>query len=683
MKKTLIIAASLFLIITTQAQKRPQPKPGPAPKINIKKPETFKLLNGLTVLIVENHKLPRVAFSLTLDNAPYAEGSKKGVDDLTSALLGNGTSKITKDAFNDEVDFLGADVNIYSSGASANGLTKYSGRVLELMSMGALDPKFTQEEFDKSKDKLIENLKTQEKNVQVVAARVESVLAYGKNHPLGEYLSEETIKNVSLADVKSHYNTYFVPENAYLVVVGDVNPKQVKKQVENLFGGWAKATAPKLVYNDPKNAQYTQIDFVDMPNAVQSEISLVNTYNLKMSDADYFPAIVANQVLGGDFNSYLNMNLREAHGWTYGARSGMGNDKFVSSKFKANSQVRNAVTDSAVVEFVKEIKRLRTDLVDKQALDAVKAGYVGRFVMQIEKPQTIARYALNTKTEGLPENFYENYIKSINAVTPEDIKRVANKYILSDNTRIIVTGKGSEVLPGLEKLGIPILYFDKFGNPSEKPAMSKPVPAGVTAKSVLDNYIKATGGEKAVNAVRTVAMIGSTSIPQAPAPLSFSSKTDVRGKMAVELSMGGMSMMKQIVNDKEAFQIQQGQRKSIEGDEYKEMRDAAIPFKELNLMKDSKISVTGIEPINGSDAYALKNGESVLYYDVKSGLKVAESKTQDMGGKPTTLMTYYKDYRDVKGVKLPYNIIRNVGIELDIKIDDIKINEGVADADFQ
>lgn len=683
MKKIFTIAASLFLTITMQAQLRPQPKPGQAPKINIKKPETFKLSNGLTVLIVENHKLPRVAFNLTLDNAPYAEGNKKGVDDLTSALLGNGTSKISKDAYNDEIDFLGASINLYSSGASANGLTKYSGRVLELMAMGALDPNFTQVEFDKAKEKLIENLKNQEKNVQVVAGRVESVLAYGKNHPLGEYVSEESLKNVSLADVKSHYHTYFVPENAYLVVVGDVNPKQVKKQVEDLFGSWKKATAPKLTYNDPVNAQYTQIDFVDMPNAVQSEISLVNTYNLKMSDPDYFPVIVANQVLGGDFNSYLNMNLREAHGWTYGARSGMGVDKNVSSKFKANSQVRNMVTDSAVVEFVKEIKRLRTDAVDKKALDAVKAGYVGRFVMQIEKPQTIARYALNIKTEGLPENFYENYIKSINAVTPEDIKRVANKYILSDNTRIIVTGKGADVLPGLEKLGIPILYFDKYGNPTEKPAMNKPAPAGVTANSVLTNYIKAIGGDKAVNAVKTVSMAGTTTIPQAPGPLTFTSKTDSRGKLQVELLMGGMSMMKQIVNEKEAFQIQQGQKKAVEGDDYKEMKDAAVPFKELAMMKDSNVTLTGIEQINGSDAYAIKNGNGTTYYDVKSGLKVADAKTQDMGGKPVTLMTYYKDYRDVKGVKMPFNIIKNVGIELDIKIDDIKINERVTDADFK
>ena len=180
MKKSIIVVSSLFLTFIMQAQDRTQPKPGPAPSINIKKPETFSLPNGLKVLVVENHKLPRVSFNLSIDNTPYAEGDKKGVDDLTSSLIGNGSTKTSKDAFNEEIDFLGANINFFSSGAYASGLSKYASRILELMAEGALSPNFTQEEFDKEKDKLIEGLKTQEKSVTAVAGRVENVLAYGK-----------------------------------------------------------------------------------------------------------------------------------------------------------------------------------------------------------------------------------------------------------------------------------------------------------------------------------------------------------------------------------------------------------------------------------------------------------------------------------------------------------------------
>lgn len=682
MKKSILIISSLFLTIIMQGQTIPQPKPGAAPTIKIGKPQTFELKNGLKVLVVENHKLPRVSFTLTLDNDPYTEGDKKGVSDMTSTLMGSGTAKISKTAFNEEVDFLGANINFSSNGASASSLSKYAGRVLELMADGALNPKFTQEEFDKEKTKLIEGLKANEKSVAAVAARVVDVLTYGKNHPSGEYVSEATLKNVILADVQTHYNTYFVPSNAYLIIVGDVKLGETKKMVEKFFGSWKKAIAPSISFSDPKDVPQTQINFVDMPNAVQSEVNVLNMSNLKMTDPDYFAVLVANQILGGDFNSYINMNLREAHGWTYGARTSIFGDKRIST-FRASTQVRNAVTDSTVVEIFKELKRIRTEKVTEEMLANVKAGYIGRFVMQIEKPQTVAGYALRAQTQSLPADFYENYIKNISAVTADDVMRVANKYFLADNSRIVIVGKAADVAAGLEKLKYPILYFDKYGNPTTKPEMKKAVPAGVTAKTVLDNYIKAIGGEQAATAVKTVAMVGSTTIPQAPSPLSFTSKSDAKGKIMVELAMGTMSVMKQVVNEKGGYVMQQGQRQNIEGAALAEMKAVAMPFPELLLSKQQDLKLESIEIINGKEAYAVKNGKTTLFFDVNSGLKIAETTVMEQGGRSMTRTNTYNDYRDVKGVKLPFNIIQNVGFDLDIKLSEVKVNEGVTDADFQ
>ena len=680
MKKSIIILSSLFLTLIMQAQDRTQPKPGPSPVINIKKPESFTLPNGLKVMVVENHKLPRVSFTLNIDNTPYAEGNKKGVADLTSSLIGNGSMKISKDAFNEEIDFLGADLNFYSSGASGSSLSKYSGRILELMAEGALNPNFTQEEFDKEKDKLIEGLKTQEKSVAAVAGRVQNVLAFGKSHPSGEFLSEETIKNVTLADVENNYHTNFVPENAYLIIIGDVKFKETKKAVEKLFGTWLKASAPSLTYSDPKNVQYSQINFVDMPNAVQSEIALQNTVNLKMNDKDYFATIVANQILGGDFNSYLNMNLREAHGWTYGARSSIGGSKYVST-FRASTQVRNAVTDSAVVEFFKEIKKIRTEKVTDEMLSNVKAGYVGKFVMQIEKPQTVAGYALRIKTQGLPEDFYENYIKNINAVTADDVLAVANKYFLEDNIQIVIVGKGSEVIPGLEKLKIPMFYFDKYGVATEKPVMKKAVAAGVTAKTVLDNYIKAIGGEKAVLAVKSLSTIATGEI-QGTA-LEMTSKTTSSNKLVIEMKAMGMTMMKQVVNEKGAYVTQQGQRKDLDGDKLAEVKASAMPFDEIKMSQKADVTLDGIESFNGSDAYVIKNGKSTLYYDVTSGLKIGKAVVQEANGQKMTQITNFGDYKEVKGIKFPFKTSLSFGPqEIEFKTTEVKINEGVTDADF-
>lgn len=680
MKKTIFILSSLFLTVIMQAQDRPQPKPGPSPVINIGKPETFELKNGLKVMVVENNKLPRVSYNLTLDNAPYAEGDKKGVADITSALIGSGTKKMSKDVFNEEVDFLGANIGFSSNGAYASGLSKYSDRILELMADGALNSVFTQEEFDKEKAKLIEGLKTQEKSVQAVASRVEDVLVYGKNHPNGEYLTEEGINKVTLNDAILNYNTYYVPANAYLVVIGDVKFKDVKKAVEKYFGSWKKASAPAVTYSDPKDVQYTQINFVDMPNAVQSEIALVNVSNLKMTDKDYFAVLLANQVIGGDFNSYLNMNLREAHGWTYGARSSIRGDKYVG-KFKSNTQVRNAVTDSAVVEFFKELKRIRTEKVAPDMLKNVKAGYVGNFVMQIQKPGTVARYALLTKTQGLPADFYENYIKNINAVTADDIMRVANKYFLADNTRVVITGKGSEVLPGLEKLGIPMFYFDKFGNPIEKPVAKKEVPAGVTAKTVFENYIKAIGGDKNAKAVKTVFSTLTGNVQGIA--VTMTRKSSASGKKADEVTGMGQTLSKEVFDGTKGYESAQGQKQDYDAAKIADAKFYATPFPELTLASKPGITLSGIESIDGKDAYAIKDGKKTLFYDVKTGLKIAESNVEEAQGQQMTQVVTFSDYKDVKGVKVPFKTVLNVGIEIELTASDVKINEGVSETDFK
>ena len=680
MKKVIYILAGLFLSYTMQAQDRPMPKPGPSPTVNVGKPQTFQLKNGLKVLVVENSKLPRVSYSLTLDNAPYAEGQKKGVSDMLSAMIGNGTKKMNKDAFNEEIDYLGANINFGADGASASGLSKYSGRILELLADGALNPLFTQEEFDKEKAKIVEGLKADEKSVPSVASRVTDVLIFGKNHPSGEYLSEATLNNVTLTDVVDNYNTYFVPGNAYLVVVGDVKAKDVKKQVEKLFSNWKKAIAPNVSYSDPKDVQYSQINFVDMPNAVQSEISVVNVVNLKMTDKEYFAALLANQILGGGGEGRLFLNLREAHGWTYGAYSSIGSGKYVTA-FRASTSVRNAVTDSAVVEIFNEMKKIRTDLVNETDLKNAKAKYIGNFVMNMEKPGTIARYALMTETQKLPADFYENYIKNINAVTAEDIKNAANKFFLANNARVVVVGKAADVLPGLERTKIPMSYFDKYGNPTEKPAVNKAVPAGVTAKSVLDNYIKVIGGEKAVKAVKTIATKSTGTVQGTPIELTM--KVSADKKQFVEMKAMGMSMMKQVVNEKGGYMMQQGQRMDITGKELTDMREGAVPFEELDMAANKDVTLKGIEAINGNDAYAVKKGTTTYYYDVKSGYKVAEAREEEQGGQKMTQTTYYSDYKDVKGIKVPHKINMNVGIELDMTVNEVKINEGVTAADFQ
>src|SRR5690606_27633121 len=239
----------------------------------------------------------------------------------------------------------------------------------------------------------------------------------------------------------------------------------------------------------------------------------------------------------------LNMNLREANGWTYGARSIISGNKYIG-KFKAIVQVRNVVTDSAVMETMKELKRIRTEKVTPEALANVKATIIGDFVMDAEKPEMIARQALLTQTQGLSDDFYAKYIQNINAVTADDVLKAAQKYFSADNARILVVGKGSEVLPALEKLPYTINYFDRFGNPTAKPEAKK-VDANVTVQSVLDNYIKAIGGEK-TKEVKSVLKIADGEIQGMKLVLKSASTVD--GKSLMSMSMMGQVASKSVIN---------------------------------------------------------------------------------------------------------------------------------------
>lgn len=240
-KSNLSAFVLLFLVtfsVTAQIDRTTIPAAGPEPEIKLETPEEFELKNGLKVLVVENHKLPRVSYSLRIDNGPIATGDKAGVESIVASMLGNGTTSISKDDFNEEIDFLGASLGFGSSSAYASTLSKYSERILELLADAALNPLLTEEEFQKEKDKVLEGLKSTEKSMDAISSRVGNALSYGTQHPYGEYVSEETVNNVTLDNVRAFYQKYFNPNNAYLVVIGDVKLKDVKKQVKKYFGNW-------------------------------------------------------------------------------------------------------------------------------------------------------------------------------------------------------------------------------------------------------------------------------------------------------------------------------------------------------------------------------------------------------------------------------------------------------------
>ena len=681
MKKILFI---LTLLLTfpafAQVDRSQQPQPGPAPVIQLGEPERFTLKNGLSVLIVENNKLPRASVSLTLDNPPIAEGEMAGVSAMTAALLGKGSKKIDKDSFNEEVDFMGASINFGSQSASASSLSRYFNRVLELMAEAALHPNFTKEEFNKERDILLDGIKSSEKSVTSAARRVENLLAYGKNHPYGEYVSKESVEKISLADVKAFYKRYFLPNNAYLIIVGDVDGQGLKEQVKKLFGKWKKKDFPIDNIPEVNNVNSTQIDFVNMPNAVQTEVSVQNTVSLRKKDADYFPLLIANGILGGGGEARLFLNLREDKGYTYGSYSRIGNNKYTNSRFRASASVRNAVVDSAVVELLYEINRMKNEMVSDEELSRAKAKYVGSFVRAVERPSTVASYALEIETEDLPDDFYTTYLESVNSVTKEDIQRVAQKYFLVDQARVIVTGKASEVLDNLEKVQfngnvVPVNYYDKYGNVIDRPA-SFELPDGVSAQTILANYIDAIGGLDALNTIQTLEVSYNANFMGNALEATSINTADEQKQI---IKMGGNVLATVIVNASGAKVEQMGNSMDLPPEMAADMQAAIGIVPELKMMENENVTVTGTEEVDGQNVYALEmKGQSTTtttYYAVESGLKLKQTTVTEMMGQTQTQETTYGNYKSFGSLLIPTTTTVPLGPQaVDATIGDVKIN---------
>lgn len=681
MKKYILSAASIVLLSSTSLAQtidiNQMPKPGVTPTVNFNQPKSFQLKNGLTVLVVEDHKLPRVNTNLTIDRPPILEGQKAGIFDIMGALLGSGTPKVSKDEFNKRIDFLGASVSFSSQGAFANTLSKYYPDVLKLMADAIVNAQFNQDELNSEVNKAIEGLKSEEKNTSAIAEKVFSALTYGKNTSRGEFTTEASYKNIQLADIQKAYKNYYSPNQAYLVVVGDVQFDEVKKWVENSFGDWQKSKATFAPLEKPNPISKTEINVVDVPSSVQSVIKIGNLTQLVKSNPKSFSAIAANYILGGGGEARLFQNLREKNAFTYGAYSSLSMNKY-SPSFSAESSVRNEVTDKAVKEFLNELKAIST--IKPEELAKAKAKLKGQFIMSLEKPETIARFALSQKVDQLPADFYKNYLKSVDEMTLVDVQNASKLFINQGQLRIFIAGKASDFFKSVEALGFAVNYYDAQANPTKKPEI-KAVDASVTVKSIGEKYLTAIGGKAKVETIKSIIMTSSATIQGME--IEMKDTSDTTGRKAVLVSMMGNVVQKIVFDGKEGYTEAQGTKMPMPAEmKTKYLANAQI-FPELNYGSAKDVVLKGIEKMDGEDAYVVKSDNTNTYYSVATGLKLAEVITSKNKEQQVTVPTYFSDYKEVNSVKMPYTIkTQNNGMDMEFKVKSYEVNT-TKDEDFK
>lgn len=693
--KTLLITlvllpAMVFSQATKQATKRPvkkqeqtldrsiKPLPGPAPVINIGKYESFTLDNGLKVFVVENHKIPRVSYSLLIDYVPVAEGESAGLADITGQMLRTGTSNLTKDQLDEEIGFIGASLFTSSTGLYASGLKKHNDKLLQLMSDVMLNPSFNADELEKVRTRSLSALESEKDEPSAISERVSKKLLYGVNHPYSESMTEKSVKSLTADQCKTFYQTFFKPQISYMAIVGDITLTEAKANMEKYFSGWQKVEVPNIQLQDPKLPASNVVAIVDRPDAVQTTLNIGYPVDLKPGSPDAIKARVTNTILGGGTFRLFN-NLREDKAYTYGAYSRLKSDKYAGS-FSANTEIRNSVTDSAVDQILYEMKRIRKELVPADELSLAKNYMAGNFALSLEDPQTVANFAINTSRYELPADYYVNYLKNLAAVSAEDVMAMSDKYILPDNNYIVAVGKASDISSKLQAFAgkSAIRYFDVEGNEYDPAKKVKPAPEGMTAADVINAYVNAIGGAKALNKIKDVTINATTSMQGMT--IGFDIYKKAPDKYMMKIGAGDMVFQKMAYDGTNAvvFSPMNGESKKLEGDELADMKLEAVMNPELIYDQlGIKLQLDGIETVNDVDAYKViltksSGKQTTRYFDTKTSLLIREV---NEGG-----ISEYGDYREVNKVMFPFLLKQSMGGQnLDLNVLTVKVNQKLKD----
>jgi predicted Zn-dependent peptidase len=459
-------------IATAQAtfDRSKPPELGPPPRVSLPPIVTRQFPNGLKLLIVEQHELPLADFALVVGSGSTADPSgKPGVANLVSAMLREGTTTRKSLEIADQTAFLGISLFPASSWESST-LTLHTptaqlDSALALFADVALHPSFPANEFERiRKQRLTELLQLRDRGPAIANIAFPAIV-YGTAHPYGipSIGTEASVKSLTTADLQAYYQNSFKPNNATLIVVGDVTPAQIEQKINDLFGNWQRTDVPQLSYGEPPKATTTTIYLIDKPGAAQSSFR-IGAVGVPRSTSDYFALTVMNTILGGSFTSRLNQNLREARGYTYGAGSEFEMRR-AAGPFLAYAEIVTAKSDSALIEFMKELNGIR------QAVPAAELSRAKRYLQlqlpgNFETTQEIAAALVPVALYGLPLDYYNNYVQSIEGVTQADVARVAQQYINPGSLAIVIVGDRKTIEAGLKAVNLgPIVIRDIAGQP--------------------------------------------------------------------------------------------------------------------------------------------------------------------------------------------------------------------------
>ncbi|HEV7239847.1 MAG TPA: pitrilysin family protein [Thermoanaerobaculia bacterium] len=426
------------------------------------------LPNGLHVLVAENHNAPLVSFrALIRSGADHDTHATAGLASVTADLLDEGAGTRDTIGLAEDLGLLGAALGTGAdwdaSYISCDVLARTSEAALEIFSDVTARATLPTDGLERVRAERLNEILQQRDEPGVIAGKRFAHLLYGTgaygNSVVG---NADSVVRITIDDVRRFYEQHFVPNNSAVVVSGDVDSARAIELVTNALGGWKRGAEPPRAVIAPRPIDASRVYVIDRPQAVQSEIR-VGHIGVSRSTEDYFALSVMNAIFGGVFNSRINLNLRERHGYTYGARSQFAFRRH-AGPFVVAAPVRNEVTLQSVSEVLAELRRIRTGDIEDRELDDVKNYLMGVFPATVQTASDIASRLVDMELYGLPEDYFDRYRENIAGVSKKDVEQVAQKYLDPDRVLIVIVGNANQIREPLGTLGMPVHEMDIDGH---------------------------------------------------------------------------------------------------------------------------------------------------------------------------------------------------------------------------
>jgi zinc protease len=545
----------------TEEFRRQPPAPLPSKSLTIPTPYETTLPNGLQLVIVEDHHLPLVSLRLAFRTGNADDpGDMPGLTALMADMLNEGTETRSSKQIADEVARIGASLSAGASSdfttVSASALSMYGDQVLDLLTDIALHPTFPASEFTLLKQNRKQGLIQQRAQASFLASERLARTLFGQ-HPYSRVsTTPEALDAMTREKLVAFHRSMFIPNNAVLIVVGDVKRDALTKRITELFGKWAKGTAASQQFPAPPPRTSRAIYLVDRPGSAQSNIIIANAGITRTSN-DYFPMAVMHTVLGATASGRLFMNLREAKGYTYGAYSSL-DARRSAGWFGSTAEVRTPVTGPSLKEFFYELERIRTQSVSDTELNNARSYLTGVFPIRMETQGSLADQLVQMKMLGLPADYLQTYIARVNAVTASDVQRVAQQYITPDKAAIVIVGDAAAIMDQIKPYAQAVEIYDASGTRKEMGATTT-----TTTTTTTENGNK---GEAAALPGVWALEIQSPNGQTIPATLTITQENgNLKGKVQTQMGDGSLSDVTRSGNNFDARLTFGAQGQAIDG----------------------------------------------------------------------------------------------------------------------